>query len=89
MTERNNKHSPAHICIVERKQQDLITAANSLQLDSCSTGRLTNSLRLFHNDNKLSGFSYQDVPFQKKTGLDGDADAGLAVTLNIAAKQKV
>lgn len=31
--------------------------------------------------------SYQDVPFQKKTRFDGDADAGLTVTLNITAKQ--
>lgn len=32
--------------------------------------------------------SYQDVPFKKKTWFNGDADAGLAVTLNVAAKQK-
>lgn len=34
-----------------------------------------------------SSVSYQDVPFQKKTRFDGDADAGLAVTLNITVKQ--
>lgn len=34
------------------------------------------------------GVSYQDVPFQKKTRFNGDADARLAVTLNVAAKEK-
>lgn len=34
------------------------------------------------------GVSYQDVPFQKQTRFNGDADARLAVTLNIAAKEK-
>lgn len=35
-----------------------------------------------------SQVSYQDVPFKKKTWFNGDADAGLAVTLNITAKRK-
>lgn len=32
--------------------------------------------------------SYQDVSFQKKTRLNGDADAGLAVALNVAAGRR-
>lgn len=32
--------------------------------------------------------SYQNVPLQKKSRFDGDADARLAVTLNITAKEK-
>lgn len=31
--------------------------------------------------------SYQNVPFQKKTWFNGDADAGLAVTLNVTEKE--
>lgn len=35
-----------------------------------------------------SSVSYQDVPFEKKPRFNGDADASLAVTLNITAKEK-
>lgn len=31
--------------------------------------------------------SYQDVPLQKETRFNGDADAGLAVTLDITAEK--
>lgn len=31
---------------------------------------------------------YQDVPFQQKTWFDGDADAGLAITLDVTAKEE-
>ena len=43
----------------------------------------------FKRKNKFySRLSYQDVPFKKKTRFNGDADAGLAITLNITARQK-
>lgn len=32
--------------------------------------------------------SYQDVAFQKKTRFDGDADAGLAVALDVTETEK-
>lgn len=32
--------------------------------------------------------SYQDVSFQKQAGLDGDADAGLAVALHVAEREE-
>lgn len=37
---------------------------------------------------KLLVLHYQDVPFQQKTWFDGDADACLAVTLDVTAKKK-
>lgn len=97
MTVRNNKHPLLTFALYRGSNRIWLLLLNTKklrkfpavgQLFHRKTGPQPQAPCKHTNDNKLSGFSYQDVPFQKKTGLDGDADAGLAVTLNIAAKKK-